>query len=176
MSPPTRPPSGLESHLQPIPRGSFIFASRDVATESETHTGTIEVVLVRSFGLLQGGFVSPGRPGAEITCTLRLPGASCSGIFLRRFGGGDPGVKMNSIRQVPSRVKNKMTETSLGEERDRFDKQQVSGRYKGWIVPVLYQYSVLQVRTFVLGLGHNYTAVELSIRINIVLTSLGFAP
>lgn len=33
---------------------------------------------------------------------------------------------MNSIRQVPSRMKSKMTETSLGEERERFDKQQVS--------------------------------------------------
>ncbi|XP_034154798.1 huntingtin interacting protein 1 related b isoform X2 [Pangasianodon hypophthalmus] len=31
---------------------------------------------------------------------------------------------MNSIRQVPSRMKSKMSETSLGEERDRFDKQQ----------------------------------------------------
>ncbi|KAB5528394.1 hypothetical protein PHYPO_G00139720 [Pangasianodon hypophthalmus] len=33
---------------------------------------------------------------------------------------------MNSIRQVPSRMKSKMSETSLGEERDRFDKQQLS--------------------------------------------------
>lgn len=33
---------------------------------------------------------------------------------------------MNSIRHVPSRMKIKMSETSLGEERDRFDKQQVS--------------------------------------------------
>ncbi|TSW08320.1 Huntingtin-interacting protein 1-related protein [Bagarius yarrelli] len=31
---------------------------------------------------------------------------------------------MNSIRQVPSRMKTKMSETSLGDERDRFDKQQ----------------------------------------------------
>ncbi|XP_017307665.1 huntingtin interacting protein 1 related b isoform X1 [Ictalurus punctatus] len=33
---------------------------------------------------------------------------------------------MNSIRQVPSRVKSKLTETSLGDERERFDKQQLN--------------------------------------------------
>ncbi|XP_060740320.1 huntingtin interacting protein 1 related b isoform X2 [Tachysurus vachellii] len=33
---------------------------------------------------------------------------------------------MNSIRHMPSRMKSRMTETSLGEERDRFDKQQLS--------------------------------------------------
>ncbi|XP_066510477.1 huntingtin-interacting protein 1-related protein-like [Hoplias malabaricus] len=33
---------------------------------------------------------------------------------------------MNSIRQVPSRVKSKRTETNLGAERDHFDKQQLS--------------------------------------------------
>ncbi|XP_058230540.1 huntingtin interacting protein 1 related b isoform X3 [Hemibagrus wyckioides] len=33
---------------------------------------------------------------------------------------------MNSIRHMPSRMKTKMSETSLGEERDRFDKQQLN--------------------------------------------------
>ncbi|KAM9447015.1 huntingtin interacting protein 1 related b [Clarias gariepinus] len=33
---------------------------------------------------------------------------------------------MNSIRQVPSRMKSKMWETTLGEERDRFERQQLS--------------------------------------------------
>ncbi|KAI5088461.1 huntingtin-interacting protein 1-related protein [Silurus meridionalis] len=33
---------------------------------------------------------------------------------------------MNSIRQVPSRMKSKMSETSLGEEKDRFERQQLS--------------------------------------------------
>ncbi|KAJ8286254.1 hypothetical protein GJAV_G00036330 [Gymnothorax javanicus] len=33
---------------------------------------------------------------------------------------------MNTIRQVPSRVKNKRTETSLGAEKEHFDKQQLS--------------------------------------------------
>lgn len=33
---------------------------------------------------------------------------------------------MNSIRQVPSRVKTKRIETNLGAEREHFDKQQVN--------------------------------------------------
>uniref|UniRef100_A0A7N6BBV2 I/LWEQ domain-containing protein n=1 Tax=Anabas testudineus TaxID=64144 RepID=A0A7N6BBV2_ANATE len=38
---------------------------------------------------------------------------------------------MNSIRQVPTRVKSRRTEANLGAEREHFDKQQVNPRSKG---------------------------------------------
>ena len=39
---------------------------------------------------------------------------------------------MNSIRQVPTRVKSRRVETNLGAEREHFDKQQVKSPFTRW--------------------------------------------
>ncbi|XP_062874331.1 huntingtin interacting protein 1 related b isoform X2 [Trichomycterus rosablanca] len=71
------------------------------------------------FVLLGGRRKSPARCGLGCQVSPALVFGICGRKLREKIG-------MNSIRQVPSRVKSKMNETSLGDERDRFDKQQLS--------------------------------------------------
>lgn len=46
--------------------------------------------------------------------------------------------RMNSIKQVPTRVRSRRVEANLGAEREHFEKQQVNAEKRGWSAPLMW--------------------------------------